>query len=196
MMTIESYSGVVITLQLALGMVFLLSGVAKLMTLRSYLSTVRDYRLIHSSLALPFAIGFLGIEFAIAGAHLSDRSMAVVGPATIGFLACMLVALTIILHRGDDIECGCFGGLSEERVSGKTLARASILLGAECWVYSSKLSSNSSEPFGGLAIAEVWEYFVFAYVGLLLLAWGERIPELTGFVSRCIGCERKKTVPQ
>ena len=146
--------------------------------------------MVHPKLAVPCAIGLLVVEIAIAVAHLLDRQMALFGPVTIAFLLAMIVVLIVVIRRGDPLECGCFGGLSDEQVSKRTVARASLLLAAECLVYAHAVSAERSVPFNHLYGAAVFESLLLACLVLLLMAWLGRMPELTGFVVRCISCKR------
>jgi hypothetical protein len=54
--------------------------------------------------------------------------LAVVAGATTVLFAAYWVLVLLVLRRGDDVDCGCFGAVGDDRVTGATLARNSVLL--------------------------------------------------------------------
>jgi len=54
--------------------------------------------------------------------------LAVVGAATTALFAAYWVLVLRVLRRGEEVDCGCFGALGDDRVSGTTLARNSLLV--------------------------------------------------------------------
>ena len=54
--------------------------------------------------------------------------MAVVAVTTTALFAAYWVLVLGVLQRGESVDCGCFGALGDDRVSGATLARNSLLV--------------------------------------------------------------------
>ena len=54
--------------------------------------------------------------------------LAVVAAATTALFAAYWVLVLRVLRRGEEVDCGCFGALGDDRVSGTTLARNSLLV--------------------------------------------------------------------
>jgi hypothetical protein len=54
--------------------------------------------------------------------------LAVVAAATTVLFAAYWALVLLVLRRGDDVDCGCFGAVGEDHVTGTTLARNSVLV--------------------------------------------------------------------
>ena len=76
--------------------------------------------------ALPY------VEIALGVLLLATWSwpLAVVAAATTALFAAYWVLVLRVLRRGEEVDCGCFGALGDDRVSGTTLARNSVAGGA------------------------------------------------------------------
>jgi hypothetical protein len=115
---------------LTCGVVMLISGVAKVgepsATREAFMSmgvprALRSEALVTS---LPY------VEIALGVLLLATWSwpLAVVGAATTALFAAYWVLVLRVLRRGEEVDCGCFGALGDDRVSGTTLARNSLLV--------------------------------------------------------------------
>ncbi|GAA2239577.1 hypothetical protein N1031_17120 [Herbiconiux moechotypicola] len=114
-----------VALPAALVAVFCVSGVAKL-TDRSGTEAVL------SALALGGARARRAVARMLPGAELVLAAVLLVAPAgwmqfgswlAAGMLAVFSVVVGVLLARGHEVACGCFGALSEEAVSWRTLLR-------------------------------------------------------------------------
>jgi len=74
--------------------------------------------------ALPY------VEIALGVLLLATWSwpLAVVAAATTALFAAYWVLVLRVLRLGEEVDCGCFGALGDDRVSGTTLARNSLLV--------------------------------------------------------------------
>lgn len=93
--------------RLALAIVFLWSGIAKLANPTSFVVIIDSYGLIPDSWNLPVAVFLAALEAVVGFALLFDirGSLAIVA----GLLALFMVILGYGIWLGLDIDCGCFG---------------------------------------------------------------------------------------
>ena len=115
---------------LACSVVLALSGVAKA---RDMAGTREAF----TSLAVPQALrgeavvrSLPYVEAVLALLLLVTWSwpLAVVAGATTALFAAYWVLVLLVLRRGEDVDCGCFGAVGDDRVTGATLARNSVLV--------------------------------------------------------------------
>ena len=115
---------------LTCAVVMLISGVAKVgrptATRDAFLSmgvprALRSETLVTS---LPYVEIALGVLLLVTWSW----PLAVVAAATTALFAAYWVLVLRVLRRGEEVDCGCFGALGDDRVSGTTLARNSVLV--------------------------------------------------------------------
>lgn len=135
--------------RLALAAIFLYAGAVKTKDVTAFAGFVAAYQI------LPFAMNYLVaatlpyIEF-LAGALLLFNAR--VRPALVvigGMNVVFMIALTSVLVRGLDIDCGCFDPASGQNVSaGVALLRdvGIMLLVVVVWWLRGKLTSRDAEP--------------------------------------------------
>lgn len=143
--TLLTRPGVVITCQVAIGLVLLASGLAKIGDAGSFARQVHYYRMVPFGLENLLAITLPWIELVTALAILlrvRPRSGAVVG---VGLMALFVVAVGAAVARNLDIECGCFGTADAARVgSAKLLENLGLLVVAI--VGAGKARATPGEP--------------------------------------------------
>lgn len=164
-------------LQLAVGCVFVLSVLPKLRRPAAFVRTVEGYELLPRLLAPAAAGAVIAVEAALAFCLITGWLLAIALPVAAVTLIGFGVAAAINLRRGRDVVCGCFGSPTE-RVSGRSVARVLLLLGAVA----------IAGIFGGVSVGELaGEDDALAYVvnmagvaASLLLAsmWLLTLPEL------------------
>jgi Methylamine utilisation protein MauE len=121
------------TAEVAIGSILLLSGSAKLIDRKGFVSVVRGYEILPNYAVPTFAAALPVIEVLVAVALLSR--MVVDSPlnAWAGFVAVCLfamfgIAITVNLIRGrTEISCGCFGNTSQKLTWG-LVGRSTICL--------------------------------------------------------------------
>lgn len=113
--------------QAALGLVFGVSALFKVRDPRGFARNVAGYALVPVFAVPLVAAMVVGSEVLLAIALL----LGLHAKEALWFASLLLFtffgAVLVTLHRGKDVQCGCFGGLSE-RVSGRTLFRLLLLL--------------------------------------------------------------------
>ena len=74
--------------------------------------------------SLPYAELGLGVLLLVTWSWL----LAVVAAVATALFAAYTVLVVRVLRRGEAVDCGCFGALADDRVSGTTLARNAVLV--------------------------------------------------------------------
>jgi uncharacterized membrane protein len=90
-----------------LGLIFLYSGVAKLIDPQSFAVIIEAFGLVPEILIDPIALGLPFLEILVAFGLILDirGSLAV----TTILMALFIAILSYAIHMGLDIDCGCFG---------------------------------------------------------------------------------------
>lgn len=125
-----------LVLQLALGGVFLVSGLGKARRPLAFLSGVAEYRILPIPLAYVFGAVLIPAEVFVALALLSGLAVAVALPVATGLLLVFSVAVAINLLRHRDMPCHCYGSLGGERLSARSLVQLALLIGVALVVWS------------------------------------------------------------
>lgn len=116
--------------QLLVGAILLMSAVLKLVDVPDFVATVRKYAIAPGGTAPLVAGGVIAAE-AFAGLTLLSGEAAIAGAAVAALLfAVFIVAVTINIRRGANLDCGCFGLLWREQTGWPTVTRDALLLGA------------------------------------------------------------------
>ena len=119
-----------IAARIAVGLVFLLYGIDKISNPDEFARAIANYRLLPDALVNPVAVTLPWVEcicglLLLAGQWV--RSAALVS----AFLLCVfLVAVSITLARGLDINCGCLNAEAGRKVGIRLLVEDLLLLGA------------------------------------------------------------------
>lgn len=113
--------------QLAVGLVFLISASGKLLHPKTFARGVTEYRLLPDSLAFGIGLLLIPIEIMIGIAHVLGWRLGYIGPLALATLVSFAVAVGVNLKRGRVLPCYCFGGRGGEQISKRTLARLALL---------------------------------------------------------------------
>ena len=116
-----------LAIQLALGMVFLLSAASKLRNPMEFSRGVREYRVVPVAFVGPASILLIALEISLAIGHLTGFLLVVVIPLGFAALCCFAAAVSINLRRGRALPCYCFGSRNGETISTHTLVRILFL---------------------------------------------------------------------
>lgn len=167
-------------LQLAIGIVFLLSGAPKVRRPADFANAMTAYAILPPAWSAPVAIGVVICEIFIALAHLSGAWLRPAIAVSVALLLLIVVAVSLVLRRGTAVRCACFGSPTEV-VSGRTLARVLLLLGAEVLLWFSaqapvSLAEVPLEQLAGAAMAAVLSLTTLAWV----LAAGDFVALVAG----------------
>jgi hypothetical protein len=115
---------------LSCGVVMLISGVAKVgrpTATRDAFMAMGVPRALRSE-TLITAVPYVEIALGVLLLATWSWPLAVVAAATTALFAAYWVLVLRVLRRGEEVDCGCFGALGDDRVSGTTLARNSLLV--------------------------------------------------------------------
>jgi uncharacterized membrane protein YphA (DoxX/SURF4 family) len=111
-----------------LSIIFAGSALMKLHDIESFRSVVEDFRVLPDALALSFAISIPIIELVSAAAVLTPGFRLLAAIALLLLLLTFSAAIAINLLRGRrGLDCGCFGALLRQKLSGWLLVRNGIL---------------------------------------------------------------------
>jgi uncharacterized membrane protein YphA (DoxX/SURF4 family) len=128
-MKIISNKYLLLIFRLFLGFIFVFAAVTKISDPEAFSQSIYNYKLLPLSLVNIFAILLPWIEL-VAGILLIF-GISVKENSTIlsGFLIIFILAITISLFRGLDIDCGCFGTVDGAKVGiAKILENVGLLL--------------------------------------------------------------------
>jgi Methylamine utilisation protein MauE len=119
--------------QLAIGIIFLLSSVGKLLERSSFIQGVAAYRIVPASWASLTASIVITGEMFVAAAHLTGFRLKPALVVGIGLIASFGIAVGVNLKRDRPLPCYCFGG-SGSVVTWGTLARLGFLGAGETFL--------------------------------------------------------------
>jgi putative oxidoreductase len=117
-----------LVLRMALGALFIYTGILKVQDPGAFLTDIRSFHLLHDPWAAWVAMGLPWLEI-LAGLALVAAFWVEGGLACItGMLAVFLAAILWSWHRGLDISCGCFGKQSSGTDYPDLVLRDTLLL--------------------------------------------------------------------
>lgn len=93
------------------GAVFLVTGVVKALSSKSFIELVFRYGLLPQWLAIPTAITFIGLECALGVALILHEFPQWLVPGTIILILCLSVSTIWATSTKRTEDCGCYGGL-------------------------------------------------------------------------------------
>jgi hypothetical protein len=178
-----------LVVQLAVGLVFLLSASGKLLRPAEFARGVADYQILPESLSFGVGLMLIPVEIFLASAHLSGWLLWAAVPLGLATLASFAIAVGVNLKRGRALPCHCFGGQGGETISGRTLARLLLLCAGELLLFVDPAPSgrltypDRVDSFAELGLALFW-------ATLLLIAglWLLSTPEVVALLRRCATC--------
>jgi hypothetical protein len=165
-----SKSGVVI--QLAIGLVFLLSSAGKLRDRRGFSDGLISYRIIPEAWARPTSVTVIALEVFVALSHLSGYLPQVGVLIGLGLISMFALAVGVNLKQGRSVPCFCFG-TSESYISITTLVRLAFLAAGEVVLLTRQQPiRTTSLDLPNLVLALFWSTFV-----LLMSVWLFALPD-------------------
>lgn len=177
-----------LVVQLAVGIVFLVSALGKARNPGAFVRGVADYEILPPRLSAAAGVMVILVEGLLAFSHLTGLWIAQAVPLAVATLAVFLAAVEISLRRHRDLPCFCFGD-RDERVSGRSVAQLLLLLGAELLLLGdpSRGASTAAVDAADLALALTW-----AVLLLIAARWLLAAPDLAYLWKqyRCKACMR------
>ncbi len=126
-----------LVLRLTLGLIFLVSALAKLRDPAAFVQGVLEYRVLPGRLARVYGQLLPFIELGTALLLFSGYFQAAAGGLAVLMLISFAIAVAIVSIQGREIGCHCFGQSSTGRVGWHTLARDLLLLAPALWLLAS-----------------------------------------------------------
>jgi putative oxidoreductase len=123
-----------IVLNLILGGTFLVSALPKLRHPKGFVLTVLEYRILPPYLSKLYGTFIPPLEFVLALFALTGMMLRFAAIIMSFLLFSFIVAISVNIKRGRDLDCNCFGTL-KKRLIGKTLLiQDSMLLGGALFI--------------------------------------------------------------
>src|SRR5262245_12184069 len=119
-----------ITAELIIAFVFYVSTAAKISNPQQFYEGIREYRLLPDWTASGAGALIILLEALVSITHLTGYLLNVMAPMGLFLILLFGVGVSIILSRGERVECHCFGE-TKEKVSLRTLARLVLLMFCE-----------------------------------------------------------------
>jgi hypothetical protein len=155
-----------VVVQLAIGIVFLLSSVGKLLERSSFIQGVAAYRIVPSSWASLTASIVIAVEACLATTHLTGYLLKPALVVGLGLIATFGTAVVVNLKRGRPLPCYCFGG-SGSVVTWGTLARLGLLGAGETLL----LRLHQPVYVSRLVLAELGSALFWSILLLVVSLW-------------------------
>jgi len=119
---------VILVCRLGVGITFIISGAGKLPEGSAFVAEVEKYRLLPDALAQAYGSALPWVEIVVG-------SLLILGlfsrfTAGIGFLIALslVIANSVVLYRGLNLECGCFGSLAQFQTRDAIIIDSVILI--------------------------------------------------------------------
>jgi hypothetical protein len=135
-----------LVVQLAVGLVFLLSVKGKLTNPLGFARGVTDYRVLPDRISYSVGLLVIPTEIFLAAAHLSGRLLSFGALLGVGVLACFTAGVALNLKRGRLLPCYCFGDSKGDMISRRTLARLILLMIGELLLLADLSFSRANNP--------------------------------------------------
>jgi hypothetical protein len=151
-------------LRYLLAITFLFSGLPKIIRIGNFVKAIREYDILPKYLVLPFAYLSSWTEFLVGMALIFGYFVNWAELVLLPLLLSYAIAIGINLYRKADINCHCFEGLGEFKLTSVTLIRALFLIGANLFVLANDFgifaTTSLEKPLSILNLA--------VYTGLVL----------------------------
>jgi hypothetical protein len=172
-------------LQLAVGVVFLLSFLGKSAHLRGFIGGVQAYHVVPSRFTTGTAILIVAWELARAVTHITGSFLLAASWAGIALLSVFGVTVTIILRRQQKVSCYCFGG-EEDVISHETVLRLLSMLVAEVGVVASQLRHTEAvpSPYAERSLQDYLGAVIWVAILLQGMMWLLNIPSIVRLASK------------
>ncbi|MGE0200687.1 MAG: DoxX family protein [Candidatus Melainabacteria bacterium] len=120
--------------RLGMGGIFLQSGWAKIQNSYAFYQAVKAYNLLPDYLVLPWARAVPWLEVVLGGMLVLGAFTRLAAAGTAALMLSFIGAISVVLIRGEEIDCGCLVGGVSEPVDGWLLARDILMLLAVLWL--------------------------------------------------------------
>jgi hypothetical protein len=167
------------TIQLAIGVLFLLSFGGKVQKPIAFARGVAQYDILPPRPALVFGLILIPGEAFVAFAHLTGWLLPAALPLGVAMLLSFAIAVGTNLARGRGVQCHCFGTVGGEFISARSLGRLLMMIFGEvillAAIYSQPLPSR---PAPIRSVGEVVISLPPVVCVLLSAMWVLRLPDV------------------
>lgn len=172
------------TARFAVAIVFVVSGLAKLLDVRGFIGGVRTYDLAPAALAPVIAALTVIAELAIGAALMLGDGLFVAGIIALAMSMSFVGLIARGILRGQATPCYCFGTGARETIGTRSLLRACLLaFGAAILVVAVTMDGDFDAASSG---SERGVLFISLAVGVLItVRWLLSADELVRFVRPC-----------
>lgn len=124
-------------LRVAIGIIFIVAGVGKILDLQSFSITVEEFRILPQPFVLPFSVIVPIVEVISGLAFVWGVSLNLASLGLVSLLVAFLMAIGINLLEGNEVSCGCAGVLATDEVGlGLFFKDVGLLLSVlSVWLY-------------------------------------------------------------
>jgi hypothetical protein len=164
--------GMALVVQLAVGLVFLLSVTGKLMNPFGFARGVVEYRIFPDRISYLFGLLLIPTEILLAVTHLTGWLLSFGALLGVVALACFTTGVAINLIRGRLLPCHCFGNSKEDVISGRTLARLALLMVGEMLLLADFAFSRANNPVNLNVVNNASEFGLAFLSAIFLLIFG------------------------
>jgi Methylamine utilisation protein MauE len=158
--------------QLAVGLVFLLSVRGKLMNPLGFARGVIEYRILPDRVSYLAGLLLIPTEILLAATHLTGWLLSFGVLSGIVVLTCFMAGVAINLRRGRLLPCHCFGASKGDVISGRTLARLALLMAGELLLLASADFSSANSPVNLDRFRDVSEFGPAFLSAVFVLVFG------------------------
>ena len=181
-----------LTLEIAVGLVFLWSTVTKAARPAEFFDALSDYGLERPIVAVPFGSALIALESTVAVTHLTGWQVQWGIVLAIVLLTTFIFVVSLALIRGIAVACLCFGTRSGEMASLHTLVRLLLLAASEfamagVWLISR--GNGWTRPYQ-LDVEKALTALMGATAMLLVAAWLVEVPASARRFARRLSLQR------
>ena len=123
-----------IMVSLVLGGTFLVSALPKLRNPKGFILTVLEYRILPPYLSKLYGAFIPPLEFAVAIFAFTGIILRFTAIVMSFLLFSFIVAISVNIKRGRDLDCSCFGTIKKRRIGKSLLIQDSMLLGGAIFI--------------------------------------------------------------
>lgn len=185
-------SKALLVVQLALGIVFLLSATAKARDPQSFARGVMDYEILPRSLAYCIGLVLPLLEAFLSASYLTGWRLDLTVPLGLVMLLSFVLAVGVNLGRGRVLPCYCFssGAHGGEMISGRTFARLLLLLSGGVFLLVEGSPVTKSHPaIYSWQVGSLLEFSLALFWAMVALLTGSWLLSFTDLLYLMRGCE-------
>ena len=136
-----------VVIRVILGFIFILSGISKFADLHSFANSIKNIGFTSDSFIPILSISIPVIESLAGVSLLLGLWVRASSSVVIGLLIIFIAAIVPNIANGNEIDCGCFGPLSQDKVGTSLLIRDVVMLGFALVMYTQGSHKNSHDHF-------------------------------------------------